>query len=246
MNGPKHDDLTHFFRSLQSLTSELIHLRRKIQEGDEEIYTLLAHLQDFMDTIPDEYEFDGGNDCTTVSGEIKSLEDTFLTFHSLYFNLLSTYLQGRPLNSGDIIGGSSEKNTHIRAPRIPLILIHENIYRLTNLIGYYTRSEYFRVYPFFSLPDALEEITMDTNGLILISAGCITDPESVIRKIRSRSWIMPVIVIIGEENAIQWNNPGYYGVVCEECPLDTLISMFLSGLQVQVSRTDELPGEDDK
>ena len=93
MNEPKHDDLTHFFRSLQSLTSELIHLRRKIQEGDKEIYTLLAHLQDFLDTIPDEYEFDGGNDCTTVSGEIKSLEDTFLTFHSLYFNLLSTCLQ---------------------------------------------------------------------------------------------------------------------------------------------------------
>lgn len=237
MKEQEYDDLTHFFRSLQSLTSELIHMRREIQEGDEEIYTLLAHLEDYMDTIPDEHEFDEGTDNTAVSGQVKSLEDTFHNIHSLYVNLLSTYLHCRILNSREIMGGSPTQNTHQIAPRIPLFLIHENIYRLTNLIGHYTRLEYFRVYPFFSLTDALVTITIDTNGLILISSGCITDPESVIRQIRSHSRIMPVIVINDGEETELCNSPGYNGVVCEECPLDTLVSMFLTGLQVQASST---------
>lgn len=212
-------------------------MRRKIQEGDEEIYTLLAPLQDFLDTNPDNFAFDGGPDHTAVSGQVESLEDTLLNIHSLYFNLLSTYLQCRILNSREIMGRLSEQNNHQIAPRIPLILIHENIYRLTNLIGYYTRLEYFRVYPFFSLTDALETITLDTDGLILISSGCITDPESVIRQIRSHSRIMPVIVINDGGETRSCNSPGYNGVVCEECPLDTLVSTFLTGLQVQASST---------
>lgn len=47
---------------------------------------------------------------------------------------------------------------------------------------------------------------------------------------------MAVIVINGGE-IVPCNNPGYNGVVCEECPLDTLVSMFLSGLQVQAIST---------
>lgn len=233
MNEPAREDLNHLIRSLQTLSCKLIQVKEKMQEHDEKIVMSLQHLQTLLDTIPD----DEGilSDSPAFAGEIEFLQQTLLSYYHQYSSFLSVFLQCRKEIVCDIKSGISDTNISLSISRIPLFLIHENIYRLVDLIGYYTRPEYFTVHPYFCLSDALEKITLNTKGLILISTGCIPDQDMVIRSIRSRTQIMPVIVMARDENDTQYHSNGYNGVVCEECSIDNLISLFLKGLEVQAS-----------
>lgn len=231
MNEPALEDLNHLIRSLHTLSCKLIHVKERMQEHDEKIVMCLQHLQTLLDTIPG----DEGilSDYPAIAGEIEFLQKTLLSCYHQYSSFLSVFLQCRKEIVCDIKTGISDTNISLSISWIPLFLIHENIYRLVDLIGYYTCFEYFTVHPYFCLSDALEKITLNSKGLILISTGCIPDQDMVIRSIRLKTQMMPVIVMARDETDTQYLNNGYNGVVCEECSIDDLISLFLRGLDVQ-------------
>lgn len=208
-----------------------------VASEDVKIITLLTRIHDvfyqFQDIAlnhPDKEKLDS----LFIKGLNLYLKDLLDTYTNLQKALIHSYLAQRvshiPFPDDHLYNKNREP---ISLKKIPLYLIYNEIVTLTNLIHYYTSLEYFTVIPFFQLSEAISHMAPDTDGIILVSSGCLQDPALDIRNIRDHSNYMPVLVMEeSPENNDCFIRMGYSGVIREECPSDVLIEKFLNGLSV--------------
>lgn len=244
------ENLSLYLIQLQTQVQELEKTRSAILEEEGTINMMIQAVQDFIASDPDVYT--PPNDSTTP-GElipdpsqtfpetITLLKRTILDLQAHFQQITRTLTQPIPeiLFSVPLDGTQDGRSPLMGIPKIPLFLVHGDIYILIRLIHHYTQFNYFKIFPHFTLASALEQIIPETNGLVLISSDLIRDdPSRTIRAIRGHTKCMPVIVIADSDPVIG-DLSGLNGIVQEECPLSELLNTFLTGLRTQSYNRDE-------
>jgi hypothetical protein len=229
---------------LQTHICELEKVKSAISYEERKINALIRSLEDIIDNSPDCNEYTSNMKTSVLFGNpdqsldeimvmLKNVSDTLVNQYSQLIKSLENGFSQSVLSEQDPENVDEFPTIH-GIQKIPIYVIHDDIYTLIQLIHRYTHFEYFKVYPFFSLDTAFEQMSSESRGGVLISANLVRrDPQQVMNSFHDKNITMPIIVLDTKQTEI--------GTICseifenyrsihQECTQSELLEVFLSGL----------------
>lgn len=239
------EDVSQYLKELQIHRSELERAKLVILNEREKIRTMVQSITEIIQSNPTSADIHK-TDISSFNSEIQDEIPIQEIIEILHDSAIALLLQYRQLfcNLNDALPEffssfqENEKSKEIPViptiKKIPIYVIHEDIYILMKLIHRFTTFEYFNVHPFFSLASAQKQISSETGGGILISEDVIRkDPLKVIRSFREKNIKMPIIVMDGCRDGLDYvldNDKNDIGIIKEGCSQEELIEVIFHGL----------------